>query len=87
MTRFLSALLLPFLLSAQDTQLAALRSTVLSLRKQFKDQQNVPAATPEVTVAKHQLRDWIESRANLRIRTGGELANVGDFVLEVRVLA
>jgi hypothetical protein len=40
--------------AAQDVELEAVRKTVLSLR--------ASAALPELTAAKHQLRDWIEAR-------------------------
>ena len=43
-------------------QLAAVSKTVLSLRDYAKSHPNVHGAVPDVTLAKHQIRDWIESR-------------------------
>ncbi len=46
---------------AQDTQLAALHSTLVTLHSHDpKANIETLGATPELTVAKHQLRDWIE---------------------------
>jgi hypothetical protein len=47
---------------AQDTRLEQLRTTLLSLRAHANENLDVRGATPELTTAKHQLRDWIESR-------------------------
>ncbi len=83
--RFGSAPLLLLLLhaaplhGADDAQLAALRSTVLSLRKEFKDREGVPAAVPEVTMAKHQLRDWIEAHLMKFPANGDEAALAADI--------
>ncbi len=85
MTRFALVPLLSSLLfsaplfCADDPRIAALRSTVLSLRKQFKDQPQVPPATPEVTLAKHQLRDWIESRLATFPANGDDLTLAADL--------
>ena len=80
MTRFALVLVLsPLLVLAQDSQIDGLRTTVLSLRKQFKDREGVPTATPEVTVAKHQLRDWIESRLTKFPANGDELTLAADL--------
>jgi hypothetical protein len=48
--------------SAQDAQLAAVTKTVLSLRDFAQSHSDVSPLMPQVTVAKHQIRDWIESR-------------------------
>ena len=52
---------------AQDPQLAALRATLAPLREHANDRMsndhgNARGATPVLTIAKHQLRDWIETR-------------------------
>ncbi len=49
-------------IQAQDAPLAALRATILSLREHPNDHRDTRGATPALTMAKHQLRDWIESR-------------------------
>ena len=61
-------------LSAQDTALSPLRSTVLSLREHPDNHGETRGATPELTTAKHQLRDWIESRLAKFPETGDEAA-------------
>lgn len=57
------ALLLAAVSSAQDAQLDALRATLAAVHS-YASEANYETlgATPELTVAKHQLRDWIESR-------------------------
>ena len=60
---------------AQDTQLDALHKTLEGLRS-HEASGTTPAPGPELTVAKHQLRDWIESQL-------GSLKDVG----EAQVLA
>jgi hypothetical protein len=52
---------------AQDIQLAALRATLVPLREHANDRMSndhgsTRGATPVLTIAKHQLRDWIEMR-------------------------
>jgi hypothetical protein len=48
---------------AQDAQLEALHATLVSLHSQAAETNvDTRGATPELTVAKHQLRDWIESQ-------------------------
>lgn len=68
--------LLPFLLgpmcsllplSAQDSQLDHLRATLVPLRAHANDRLSsdhgdTRGATPALTIAKHHLRDWIETR-------------------------
>jgi hypothetical protein len=46
---------------AQDKQLAALHATLLKLRAAGPNYET-NGASPELTVAKHQLRDWIETQ-------------------------
>lgn len=46
----------------EDRPLAALSATLIALRPHADDHRETRSATPELTVAKHQLRDWIESR-------------------------
>ncbi len=55
-------LLSPLAASAQERSLAALQATLVSLRPLANGHRETRGATPELTVAKHQLRDWIESR-------------------------
>jgi hypothetical protein len=48
---------------AQDTQFKALQATLASLRGHCHDEYTeLRGAGPQLTVAKHQLRDWVESR-------------------------
>lgn len=48
---------------AQDAQFTALQATLASLRERCHDEYTeLRGAGPQLTVAKHQLRDWIESR-------------------------
>jgi hypothetical protein len=47
---------------ARDARLDALRSTVMALRRRPPHSGGTREATPQLTVAKHQLRDWVESR-------------------------
>lgn len=49
-------------MQAPEPQLAALRSTIVPLREHANDNREIRGATKELTTAKHQLRDWIESR-------------------------
>src|SRR5580692_12215002 len=53
-------------LFAQNVQLDALRSTLVPLREHANDRlsndhDDTRGATPALTAAKHQLRDWIET--------------------------
>src|SRR5580658_8083081 len=53
--------------AAQDRSLAALHTTLLSLRAPGVDPDTTTfGAPPELTTAKHQLRDWIEAQLNRR---------------------
>ena len=47
--------------SAQDAQLAALHATLETLHEHATEIAAQRRMIPELTVAKHQLRDWIES--------------------------
>ncbi len=54
-------------LSAQDIQLDRLRATLVPLRAHANDRLSsdhgdTRGATPALTIAKHQLRDWVETR-------------------------
>jgi hypothetical protein len=58
-----AALCIPVTASAQDAQLNALKATLASLQsKDPKEAIETLGARPELTIAKHQLRDWIESQ-------------------------
>ena len=54
--------LLSSVASAQDPQFASVTETVLSLRNYAQSHPDTKGAIPDVTVAKHQIRDWIETR-------------------------
>jgi hypothetical protein len=58
----LVAILLTVFASAQDGQLDALRRTLLALREGAEENRDTRGATGALTTAKHQMRDWIESR-------------------------
>ncbi|HUA21449.1 MAG TPA: hypothetical protein VMB25_22030, partial [Bryobacteraceae bacterium] len=58
----LALILLPFAVFAQDARLAAIRDTVLGIRRYANDHQQVRGGIPRITVVKHQLRAWIEAR-------------------------
>jgi hypothetical protein len=55
-------LLVPLCAVAQDARLAAVRNTVLGMRKYADDHSEVRGGIPQVTTAKHQLIQWIESQ-------------------------
>jgi hypothetical protein len=57
---------------AQDSQLAALHATLVSLRPHAGEHREARDATPELTVVKHQLRDWVESRLSGFAQNGNE---------------
>jgi hypothetical protein len=48
-------------LAAQDAQLTALRTTIMAMREEPNASRPTRGATAELTTAKHQHRDWIES--------------------------
>ena len=47
---------------AEDTQLPALRASLLATKHAPDVADRVRGASPQLTIAKHQLRDWAESR-------------------------
>jgi hypothetical protein len=74
---------------AEDHPLAALRATLVWLRPHANDHRESRGATSELTVAKHQLRDWIESRLPEFAQNGDEnmFANeLGDRLRESDLL-
>lgn len=84
MTPMRSGLLLlcPFLLCAaatEDPQLAAVGKTVLSLRQYAQAHPDFRGANLDVTVAKHQIRDWIESRL-ASFPQNGDPATLSDYL-------
>ena len=54
--------LLPLCALAQDARLADIRKTVLSLRQFANEHQEIRGGVPQVTIVKHEIRDWIEAR-------------------------
>jgi hypothetical protein len=58
----LAALGMAAVASAPDAQLSALHATLVKLHAQNVANSETMGATPELTVAKHQLRDWIETQ-------------------------
>ena len=56
--------------SAQDAHLSALHKTLVSVRSHAAEATKTLSASPELTIAKHQLRDWIEMQL-------GSLKDVG----------
>jgi hypothetical protein len=48
--------------SAQDAQLTALHATLEALHERATEIAAQDRMIPELTVAKHQLRDWVESK-------------------------
>jgi hypothetical protein len=63
MLRFIAVVaLLCAAAKGEDAQLTSLRATLVPLRPHQNERREVRGATPALTVAKHQLRDWIESR-------------------------
>ncbi len=67
---------------AQEDQLAVLRATLAPLREHANDRMSndhgkTRGATPVLTIAKHQLRDWIESRL-AKFPEGGDTAMLAE---------
>ena len=61
--------------AAQDVELGALHATLVSLHSQaMLKAKETRGATPDLTVAKHQLRDWIEKRLGSMKGDGDEKA-------------
>jgi hypothetical protein len=75
----LALLLFSLPLRAQDAELAALRTTVFSLRPDPNSHREMRGANAQLTVAKHQLRDWIESLL-LRFPESGDEAMLSDQI-------
>jgi hypothetical protein len=77
-----SGLFLCVLASAQekaaDPQLDSVRKTVLALRDYAKSHPDVKGGIPDVTVAKHQIRDWIEARLT-SFPQNGDVAVLSDY--------
>jgi len=69
--------------AAQDSQLAAVAKIVLSLRDFAQSHSDVSGVMPEVTIAKHQIRDWIESRLGSFPENGDEAALSNEFLTNV----
>jgi hypothetical protein len=61
MRLILLAALLAGIAAAQDAQLTAVHATLVELRSQAPDPETM-GASEKLTVAKHQLRDWIEGQ-------------------------
>lgn len=73
-------LLVPVLsAAAQDGQLAALHATLAPLRPHAGEHREARDGTPELTVAKHQLRNWVESRLAGFERHGDEVQLARDL--------
>ncbi len=62
MAKALAILLLCWCARAQDTRLAELKATLVAVRGHAQDYPKTRGAGPQLTVAKHQLRNWVESR-------------------------
>jgi hypothetical protein len=58
----LTLVLLPLCALAQDARLTATRKTVLEMRQYANQHQEVRGGIPQATVAKHEIRNWIEAR-------------------------
>jgi hypothetical protein len=59
---------------AQDTSLSALKTTLLALRPHHDELRDTRDATPQLTIVKHQFRDWIESHLPSLSPSGGDRA-------------
>lgn len=57
-----------------DARLAAVRDSVLDLRKYASDHQDARGGLPQLTTIKHQLRDWIDARLAKFPQNGDEQA-------------
>jgi hypothetical protein len=57
---------------ADDVQLDALRSSLSGMRVKQPESGGSRGATPQLTVAKHQLRNWVESRLTALTQRGDE---------------
>jgi hypothetical protein len=72
--------LLCTLATGEESQLASLSKTLLSLRQYAGSHSGVRGGLPGVTTAKHQLREWIESRLASFPENGDEGALANDFL-------
>jgi hypothetical protein len=63
-----------------DSQLASLSETLLSLRQYARSHAGIHGGLPEITTAKHLLRDWIESRLRSFPENGDEGAMANDLL-------
>src|SRR6267154_3311457 len=70
--RLLVPLVLCGLGLAADLRLDALRSSLIGMRGKPQESSHLRGATPQLTAAKHQLRDWVESRLMSLTQTGDE---------------
>jgi hypothetical protein len=68
------------LAGAQDTKITTLAKTLLSLREYAASHSGLHGGLPELTLAKHQLRDWIEFRLASFPQNGNEVALSNDFL-------
>ena len=68
------------LAAAQDPPLSALTKTMQALREYVASHSGIHGGLPELTVAKHQLRDWIESRLAAFPENGDPVALSADFL-------
>jgi len=79
----LSIFFLGSLVGAQDSQSIALAKTILSLRDYAASNSGVRGGLPELTEAKRQLRDWIESRLASFPEKGDPTALTTDLLAEM----
>src|SRR5260370_26599226 len=70
--RLLVPLVLCGLGLAADLRLDALRSSLIAMRGKPLDSTHPRGATPPLTAAKPQLRDWVESRLMALTQSGDE---------------
>ena len=61
MKTLFALLLFALPLPAQDAQLRVLATTIMAMREQPNASRPTRGATPQLTIAKHQHRDWVES--------------------------
>lgn len=80
----LALILLPLCSFAQDARLAAIRDTVLGMRKYANDHQDVRGGIPAVTTAKHQILAWIEARLATFPQSGDTAALREGFHISLR---
>src|SRR5579862_1242850 len=73
------ALILYLLQPFQDSQLATIKNSLISLRERYDDNRATRGAAAELTTAKHQLRDWVESRLTKFAQDGDTAALTDQF--------